>query len=88
MLSIQGTKRALQGPHGTLDILEEDEITLKLAMLIEGECEGVGPSEAARKFGYSKQRYFQLLHTFREQGAHGTYPLGSLRSSMGRTGNG
>lgn len=71
MLSIQGTKRALQGPHGTLDIPEQDEITLKLAMLIEGECEGVGPSKAARKFGYSKQRYFQLLHTFREQGAIG-----------------
>jgi hypothetical protein len=29
-------------------------------MLIEGECEEAGPLEAARKFGYSKQRYFQL----------------------------
>jgi len=71
MLSIQGTKRALHGPQGTLEVLERDEITFKLAMLFEGECEGVGPSAAARKFGYSKQRYFQLLHAFRERGAMG-----------------
>jgi hypothetical protein len=28
-------------------------------MLIEGECEGLGPLQAAAKFGFSKQRYFQ-----------------------------
>lgn len=38
-------------------------------MLYEGECEGLGPLEAARKFGYSKQRYFQLRHLFEDQGA-------------------
>ena len=38
-------------------------------MLYEGECEGVGPLEAAAKFGYSKQRYFQLRHLLQEQGA-------------------
>jgi transposase len=69
MLLIRGKKRILQGPHGTLDVLENDEITFKLAMLVEGECEDLGPSAAARKFGYSKQRYFQLLHAFRERGA-------------------
>ena len=69
MLSIQGKKRVLQGSHGTLDVLENDEITFKLAMLFEGQCEGAGPSAAARKFGYSKQRYFQLLDAFRERGA-------------------
>jgi transposase len=71
MLSIQGKKQTLQGPHGTLDVPEDDEITLKFAMLFEGECEGIGPSAAARKFGYSKQRYFQLLHAFRQRGAIG-----------------
>jgi len=38
-------------------------------MLYEGECEGLGPLKAADKFGYSKQRYFQLRHLFSEQGA-------------------
>jgi hypothetical protein len=38
-------------------------------MLIEGECEGLGPLQAAAKFGYTKQRYFQIRAIFREQGA-------------------
>jgi hypothetical protein len=60
---------SLTGPAGSLLVLPNDEITLKLAMLIEGECEGSGPLAAARKFGFSKQRYFQLRHLFLEQGA-------------------
>lgn len=59
----------LTGPAGSLLILPDDEITLKLAMLYEGQCEGSGPTKAATKFGYSKARYFQLLHLFQEQGA-------------------
>ena len=57
------------GAHGTLPVGEKDEVSLKLAMLIEGECEGLGPSEAARKYGYTKQRYFQLLHAYEELGS-------------------
>ena len=57
------------GTHGSLPLVEEDEVAWKLAMLIEGECEGLGPSEAARKYGYTKQRYFQLLHAYEEQGS-------------------
>jgi hypothetical protein len=60
---------SLTGPAGSLLVLPNDEITLKLAMLFEGDCEGLGPLEAARKFGYSKQRYFQLRHLFLEKGA-------------------
>jgi hypothetical protein len=60
---------SLTGPAGSLLVLPDDEITFKLAMLVEGECEGPGPQEAARKFGYSKQRYFQLRRLFLEQGA-------------------
>lgn len=60
---------SLTGSAGSLLVLPDDEITLKLAMLVEGECEGLGPLQAAEKFGYSKQRYFQLKHLFLEQGA-------------------
>ena len=52
-----------------MDVLENDEITRKLAMLMEGECEGLGPKKAAEKFGYTEQRYFQLRAAFREEGA-------------------
>ena len=59
----------LIGPHGSLPVTAEDEVSRKLAMLIEGQCEGLGPSHAAEKFGYTKQRYFQLLHAFEELGS-------------------
>lgn len=57
------------GPGGSLAILEDDEVCLKLAMLIKGECSDDGPTLAAKEFGYSRQRYFQLRSAFREQGA-------------------
>jgi transposase len=61
--------QALMGPGGSLAVDPDDEITRKLAMLIAGECEGLGPWRAAEKFGFSKQRYFQLRQAFRERGA-------------------
>jgi transposase len=57
------------GEGGALSVPENDEITRKLSMLIEGECEGLGAKRAAEKFGFSKQRYFQLRSAFAEQGA-------------------
>jgi hypothetical protein len=60
---------ALVGQGGSLPVRQEDEITRKLAMLIEGECEGLGPLRAAKKYGFSKQRYFQLRKLFEELGA-------------------
>lgn len=60
---------ALVGPSGGLPVRADDEITRKLSMLIEGECEGLGPTRAARKFGFSRQRYFQLRAAFAEAGA-------------------
>jgi hypothetical protein len=38
-------------------------------MLLEGEVEGLGPVAAAAKFGFSKQRYFQLRTAYLERGA-------------------
>ena len=71
MLITDADLRKLIGPDGSLAILDSDEITHKLSMLIEGECGPLGPSKAAEKFGYTKQRYYQLLHVFLEQGAIG-----------------
>lgn len=62
-------RQALVGVGGLLSVRADDEITRKLSMLIEGECEGLGPIEAAKKFGFSKQRYFQLRAAFAEVGA-------------------
>jgi transposase len=59
----------LVGQGGKLPVLDADEVTRKLVMLIEGECEGLGRTQAAQKYGYSRQRYAQLLAAYQEQGA-------------------
>ncbi len=69
MAQFDPKNHALVGVGGLLSVRADDEITRKLSMLIEGECEGLGPSQAAHKFGFSKQRYFQLRAAFAELGA-------------------
>ncbi len=62
-------QQALVGQAGSLAVAANDEIVRKLAMLIEGECEGLGPVKAAKKFNYTRQRYFQIRCAFLEKGA-------------------
>jgi transposase len=63
--------QALVGQHGSLPVSSNDEIARRLAMLIEGECEELGPLQAAEKYGYTKQRYYQLRKIYQEQGSLG-----------------
>lgn len=71
MVQFHDKQSALIGPAGSLAVRADDEVTRKLAMLIEGECDGLGPLAAAHKHGYSKQRYFQLRKLYLDQGAAG-----------------
>jgi transposase len=59
------------GPAGELPVRPDDLVVSRFAMLIEGQCEGLGATKAADKLGLSKQRYFQLLKLFREHGSAG-----------------
>jgi transposase len=59
------------GPTGELPVLPNDLVVSRLAMLIEGQCEGLGAAKAAEKLDLSKQRYFQLLKLYREHGSAG-----------------
>ena len=72
-MEFDSAKNQLVGKKGYLAVQEFDEITKKLAMLIEGECEGTGPTAAAQKFGYTKQRYFQIRAEFAQHGAAGQF---------------
>jgi len=62
-------QRRIVGPAGTLLVPPDDEITPRLLMLIEGQCEGLGAIEAAGKHGLSRQRYYQLLKRFEQGGS-------------------
>jgi hypothetical protein len=68
MLQFDPAASLWAGDAGTLAAPATDIITRKLAMLIEGECQ-LGPLRAAAKFGFSKQRYFQLRQLFITEGA-------------------
>ena len=78
MLSLDLSAERFQSLSGSLPIAADDEITRKLAMLIEGECGSEGIAQAAAKFGFSRQRYFQLRARFRQKGG-----LGLLSSKRG-----
>jgi hypothetical protein len=71
MIEIHKETLSLLVPKGSIPVKEDDEITLKLAMLFEGQCEGLGPTKAADKFGYTRQRYYQILREFLDKGAEG-----------------
>lgn len=68
-MHIEIEEKQFKSPSGALPIAEEDEIARKIAMLIEGELGENGPARAAAKFGFSRQRYFQLRSLFLEEGA-------------------
>jgi hypothetical protein len=70
-MSVEIKAHEIVGPGGRLAIRTDDEIARKLAMLMAGECERVGPALAARAFGYSRQRYFQLRAIYEQEGALG-----------------
>ena len=64
MFAYDPQKSILIGPGGTLPILPSDQASLKMAMLLQGECTEIGPTQAAKIFQYSKSRYYQIRETF------------------------
>ncbi len=64
----------IDGPAGSLPVKLEDKLTRQLAMLFEGKCLGLGPTKAAQKYGYSKQRFFQILNAFIKGGSQALIP--------------
>jgi transposase len=67
-------QRRVIGTAGELIVPSSDDLTPRLIMLLEGECEGLGAAEAARKHGLTRQRYYQLLKQFNENGASALLP--------------
>jgi transposase len=61
--------RRFVGPAGELIVPAGDELTPRLAMIAEGECDGLGAAGAAEKYGLTRQRYYQVLNQFKKHGA-------------------
>lgn len=64
----------LKGPKGSLQIQSDDHVALRLAMLYEGKCTDLGSTKAAKKYGYTKQRFSQLFQAFSKNGSLGLQP--------------
>ncbi len=71
MFTYDRSKSMLIGPRGSLSIPPNDEATLKLIMLLQGECTEIGPGQAAKDFQYSKSRYYQIRDAFAQKGLEG-----------------
>jgi hypothetical protein len=55
----------LTGPTGSLDLLPDDTPVCRFLMLMEGECLHRNIAAVATKYGYCRQRYYQLLKQFK-----------------------
>jgi transposase len=53
-----------------LNVQPDDATSLKLLMLIEG-LYGLGVKHSIKKYGYSEQRYYQLLKDYQREGIVG-----------------
>ncbi len=73
-MSFEIELEAFTGPGGSLTIGHEDEVLRRIAMLIQGECGTDGPAAAARRYGFCRQRYFQLRTLFLKHGTEGLIP--------------
>lgn len=66
------TKKAMQALPGIdlrlLNVQSGDTASLKMLMLIEGVY-GLGVKHSIEKYGYSEQRYYQLLKEFHKEGS-------------------
>lgn len=61
-ISIKG----IRGKDFVIDPM--DKLSMKIAMLIEGQCT-IGVQKAIKKYGYTEQRYYQLFVKYRKGGA-------------------
>ena len=68
MVKQKAKQYVFSGPGGNLYIDPNDTVARKFAMLIEGRCMGLGPTKAARKYGYSKQWFFKVWHDYQKGG--------------------
>jgi len=64
----------LTGPAGSLPLASTDVLAHRFLMLVEGQCLEDSIAATAQKYGYCRQRYYQLLQDFQEGGLQALQP--------------
>jgi len=73
-LQFQPANHQLSGPAGQLNIPATDLMARRFLMLIEGQCLHADVLHIAHKYGYCRQRYYQLLERFKAGGLAALQP--------------
>jgi len=66
-----GDRVVVCGTKGELVVSASDETAWKFLMLVEGECGPDSRVAVAERYGFCKQRYYQLRRVYNEAGAAG-----------------
>jgi hypothetical protein len=67
-LQFDPTTHQLVGPAGALPIGAADPLARRFLMLVEGECLEENIVRLTQKYGFSRQRYYQLLEQYKAGG--------------------
>jgi transposase len=62
------------GPGGTLSLDPTDKLAHQFLMLVEGQCQQASISAVAQRYGYTRQRYYQLFRAFQAGGLAALLP--------------
>ena len=73
-LQFDPNEQQLTGPAGSLPIANDDEMARRFLMLVEGQCLQARVNAVARKYGYCRQRYYQILDAFESGGLPALQP--------------
>ena len=73
-LQFDPATHGLRGPAGTLPVPASDLQTHRFLMLVEGECLEANIAAVALKYGYCRQRYYQLLDHYKQGGLAALLP--------------
>lgn len=73
-LQFDPTADQLTGPAGALAISPEDDLARRFLMLVEGQCLEQDIVAVAEKYGFCRQRYYQLLAAFEQGGIPALQP--------------
>ena len=74
MLVFDPDANQLAGPTGVLPVASTDELARRFLMIVEGQCLHASVADTARKYGCCRQRYYQILATFKQGGLAALQP--------------
>ena len=73
-LQFDPQSQLLKGPAGSLSVPPTDEQARRFLMLVEGECLQAQVTHLAQKYGFCRQRYYQMLADYQQGGLAALLP--------------